>query len=870
MTSSRQSPIWPYLLVLAGLFTLSMILPSGWQTSKPARQTVSTYRSQQTEAVHPATSQVAVVSPAPPSAALPHEVLRENLTADDNSVAAPHDDGLDAPSSFGFAPLAEAVAKRIADFRRFANPQELLSKVAPPADRAIDFPPTSPTASPFPVSDNWLSTTTGATPPFRLPLEMSHLQTKADNEGAVIVPLGGRPLPTKLLAQLEWLAQFDECHAWAVQVQALCAEYSRLPLDDSRRSNVVLEQLRPLVENANTLAANSTAPHIAAELRRARYAVERRIAVWEIANAANAPTSVFANMATVDAQCKRLAQAVQTADEYLKSIPNGNAWRNYLQVEDLVILANPDLGITSLDSRQLARRIITRLTARTATVAQRQVMQNTALAPLADALRPWASETADFRELLTSLEQYEASGLASDATNVVVAQRKLKWSASETDRQLANRVEDHYRNANVRMAFSADLLNRFMPEPQTSENQVRDRIMGRPVRGVSETTTELQVKLIPDSQRLHVWLEAQGAIDSQTQSSKGPVTVSDRGESNYIVHKAVVIDDRGMGIAPALAEAKSSAQLTGISTTLDHRPMIGAVVRNRAEEQHDRLSGTAIREVEQKVASRAGSQVDAEVNGRLQRAEDAVRQQIIAPLENMGVASDPVAMETTAQRLIMRLRLAGMNQLGGHTARPQAPSDSLASMQVHESALNNVLDQLQLDGKTFALPELFNQLSDRVGQDIPTPSDLPSNVSVTFATHDAVRVRCEQGTIRVTLAIAAFSDGSQEWRNFDISATYVPEIEHLHARLVRQGPIELGGEAYKGQPEVKLRAIFAKVLPRDRKLDLVPALVAENPHLVDLCLTQCVIDDGWIGIALGPDRTVARRDLPDNSVMMSK
>ena len=80
----------------------------------------------------------------------------------------------------------------------------------------------------------------------------------------------------------------------------------------------------------------------------------------------------------------------------------------------------------------------------------------------------------------------------------------------------------------------------------------------------------------------------------------------------------------------------------------------------------------------------------------------------------------------------------------------------------------------------------------------------------------------------------------------------------------------MGGTAYKGQPEVKLRAIFAKVMPRDRKLDLVPALVAENPHLADLCLTQCVIDDGWIGIALGPDRTVARRELPDNSVMLSK
>ena len=34
----------------------------------------------------------------------------------------------------------------------------------------------------------------------------------------------------------------------------------------------------------------------------------------------------------------------------------------------------------------------------------------------------------------------------------------------------------------------------------------------------------------------------------------------------------------------------------------------------------------------------------------------------------------------------MRLRLAGGEQLGAYTPRPRAPSDSLMSLQVHESA----------------------------------------------------------------------------------------------------------------------------------------------------------------------------------------
>jgi hypothetical protein len=870
MMSSRQSPIWPYLVVLAGLFVLSIVLPSGWQTDQRSHATVSTYRPRQTETARPRNSQVAIVSPAPASAALPQEVVRSNSEVQEDLLQLPSADNAGL-SRFQFTgPIAEVVAKRIADLRRFANPQELLSKVKPPADRAIEFPPTNFAANPFPATRNWLSPTTSQAPAFRFPLESPRSSVALDSHATTLAELTRRPMPTKLIAQLNWLAQFDECNAWAVQVQTLCSELCRLSLDDVQRSNEILNQLKPLVETAGTLAATISSPQAAAELRRARYAVERRLAIWEIANSGNRTTSVYANMATGAAQRQRLSQALNTADTYLRSIPYGDAWRNYLQLDDVAVLTNLDGAVAQDDARFLARRIITRLSPSSATLAQRKVLQDANVAPLAEVLRPWATEPADFRELMVSLEQYEASGLASDAKNVVAAQRRMQWSSSDGDRQFADRVDEHYRNANVRMTFTAALLNRLMPEPLTVENQVNDRILGNPVSGTSDTTTQLQVKLIPDPQRLHIWLEAHGTVDSRTQSSKGPVTVSDRGESNYIVYKAVVLDDRGLGIAKAIAEATSDTQLTGISTTFDNRPVIGHVVRNRAEEHHDRQSGLALKEVEQKVATQASRRVDVEAGARLATAENAVRHQIVTPLENLGVNSDPISLETTAERLTMRLRLAGANQLGGHTARPQAPSDSLASMQVHESALNNVLDQLQLAGKTATLPELFQQLSERTGRDIPSPVDLPSNITITFAQHDAVRVRCQDGGIRVTLAIASFGDGSQQWHDFMITATYVPEIDHLHARLVRQGPIELGGEAYKGQPEVKLRAIFAKVLPRDRKLDLVPDLVAENPQLADLCLTQCVIDDGWIGIALGPDRTVARRDLPNNSVMISK
>ena len=56
-------------------------------------------------------------------------------------------------------------------------------------------------------------------------------------------------------------------------------------------------------------------------------------------------------------------------------------------------------------------------------------------------------------------------------------------------------------------------------------------------------------------------------------------------------------------------------------------------------------------------------------------------------------------MKSTPERVVARVRVAGDDQLGSHTPRPRALSDSLASVQVHETAMTNLAVTLGLDGK---------------------------------------------------------------------------------------------------------------------------------------------------------------------------
>ena len=66
-------------------------------------------------------------------------------------------------------------------------------------------------------------------------------------------------------------------------------------------------------------------------------------------------------------------------------------------------------------------------------------------------------------------------------------------------------------------------------------------------------------------------------------------------------------------------------------------------------------------------------------------------------------------------RMTLRGRLASPDQLASNTARPQARADSLLSIQVHESAMNNFVSQLGLEGRQGPLEEVVADVVKRAG-----------------------------------------------------------------------------------------------------------------------------------------------------------
>ncbi len=458
------------------------------------------------------------------------------------------------------------------------------------------------------------------------------------------------------------------------------------------------------------------------------------------------------------------------------------------------------------------------------------------------------------RQLLAQVETFERSALPSDARTLAAAIRELAGSPSEAERNLALSLNEHYSNANFRLAVSAAFINRLLPHPEPMQLPIAETLAGAPVRGQGAAWTELHVVLVPDAHRIRLGLEADGVVRSDTISAVGPAKFRNAANARFRIQKLFVMGPWGLHVWPAIAEAHSSpASLVGLETDYDRIPILNYVVRGVARSKHEDAAQNAVGEADFKLANRVRDQFDTETGRRVAQSQAAFSKQIGASLDRLHLEATPVSFATSDDRAAMRYRLAGAQQLGAHTPRPRAPSDSLLSVQVHESAINNLFAALGLEGRKFTLPELFETLREKLGRDeLRAPDDIREEVTVTFAAENAIRVQLRDNRLELRLSIAELTHGRGRWRDFTVRAKYALWQSGLEASLQRESGISLEGASMRGKPELVLRGIFGRALSQRRHIPLSYEGMVHDPRLSDLGLTQLTIEDGWLGVAYGP------------------
>lgn len=467
---------------------------------------------------------------------------------------------------------------------------------------------------------------------------------------------------------------------------------------------------------------------------------------------------------------------------------------------------------------------------------------------------------ADVARLLAALERFEVSVATADAATVKECLRTIATGPGNGGELLCRAVGDHYVAPNVRVAVHQQFLEKLLPDAQVKTGPVDEIIAGRPVRGTRTVTRTTAVKFIPDIDEIAFHLEVHGDISSRSVTAAGPVSLTSRGTSSFVVQKPVKVSSQGLLFGPATGMASNRSHLDGIQTSFDSVPVMRSLVRQIAKSQHDDSMPDVNREVIDKIVATACRETDAQAEPQFTEIAERIRTKLWMPLVKLGLEPTPVALETTPTMATIRLRLAAESQLAAHTPRPRAPTDAVLSMQVHDSSLNNAFDRLELAGRTLTLEDLVMQLCTRLGLEPRVPDDLPEGVQVTFARTQPLRVECRESVVHVRVALDAIESGRRDWYDVAAHVTYRPTVSGRQIYLEREGPVHLSGPGHQGRMEIGLRTIFGKIFPKERPIALLPERIVANPRLASMQAVQAVSSDGWFGLALAsrkPPATVA-------------
>jgi len=709
----------------------------------------------------------------------------------------------------------------------------------------------SETMSSAGVLESVASETRGSEPPSEADPEFRPREARPSEQAEPAEPAW---TPRALIAQLEAIADDPQAGPWARQV--LVDLRALIPLLERRgpEAGMLLHRLTQLGRQSDAVEPLIADRRTFRTFRQIRFGLYRRLDLWSHWLQEPPQMDDLGGVHDLsEADWRQLTEALEELDRLTAHSPEGRGWRRYLLLDRLRELVARRQELSPAERRGLARAILERFSRRGLAPEQQRFLNTGPAGTVQQHLRLWAVEPApETLEVLAHVEAYEATAQPSDAQRLAGDCQRLLFSAHPSRRALGEKLRHHYQNPNLRIVVTEDLLNRLIPPRDPEYQWVADTVLGVPVRGRSLIFTDVAVRTIPDPARIRLALEVTGRVSSMTTAFQGPAIFYNRSDAVYVARKPLEVGTFGIRLWPAEVEVRNSTRLRGLETDFDPIPLLGSIVQEVARSQHEARRWEADREVEAKLRARAKAQIDAEADARLTSVSRNLQEQILEPMASLGLGPEMVEAKTDSQRITMRLRIGGADHLGAHTPRPWAPSDSLASFQVHESAINNFLDRLDLAGRTFTLPELRRWVADRLHRpEFAQRQTEHDDLELTFAEQDPVVVRFQNGRFSVQLSIVYLRKGQNEWANFQVCAFYRPAIDGADARLVRDGVVHLRGELDM-RSQIGLRGLFGKAFDKEKPLHISPEHISPDPRMRELMITQFVIEDGWAGVAIGP------------------
>ena len=662
--------------------------------------------------------------------------------------------------------------------------------------------------------------------------------------------------PRELVEQLGVLKTIPVTQLWAEETLQLIKKLvdeknirsykSELLLGSMEQQATQLDQIVAII--AQRFPDLPASQSLSSKLRRLRYDLTKRLAIWNALQA----TPVVARTASGQSlsQAKARQPFTLASTEQISFDHFDEGWKSYLrlnQVEKEARSLKPDPKL----QKEAAREALFRLYAPTLNASQNQYLQQMFDPAAADWLKDAASGPVDYYQLIRAMEKYESkpSGIASHYINDQF--QNLLWAPDAASQAAAEQIQTHYRNANVRLAISRRMLNRLIPPSPSVDQPVHERVLGADVNGHSQIQNALSVELIPDPTRFHLELKTLGRVDSDTVARKSGFAIRNSGLAKFQARKRFAIDRSGnLDGQRSTAHAHARQRTIDIRSNLDSLPIVNWIARRIAQKQISEQAPEANLILEEKVQDSAIEQLEQGVTEKVAMAQALLKMKLLEPLTAMDLNPEALQVATTQQRLVMRYRLAGLDQMAANSPRPSDSENDYLGVQLHQSLLNNMIERIDIQSQSFTPETLLNHLADVLGFDPNVAGDdIKQDATFVFAKYDPIRIDLDDRVVRIELNLRSLQVGKGKvWRNITITSIYRPEIIGTQIRLVQDEPIAVKGRRFRLGDQIAVRTIFTVLLPKELAVPVVPPQLQNNMNGYALQIKELDIADGWVGV----------------------
>ncbi len=636
--------------------------------------------------------------------------------------------------------------------------------------------------------------------------------------------------------------------SWSERVALSLQDLRSLDRIGDTGAGAILTDLAQLAEQGRVGAEQVVDRELQVQWLRAAHGLNRRVQVWRpvwnIASGSTVEQTELGFPTSSDIQ-----EAIAVLRSELSGTGDAAGWSRFLMLDEITAAAST----ADANERMIvAQRLLSRFHNPNLSDDQRRWMARESVARLSESVRPWASAAIDYSQLVSQIERQESNAIDLASIEIADAVQTLRFTASPEATRLADALNSYYRNANVRVAISSEMLQRFLPPIDPQIVPVRTHMLGSDVSGYSNIASGLDLQLVPAKNRWVIELRTRGNVNTQSVGRKSGVAVSTAGNSRFNAATPITITPNRVTINETTVDVQSNNRLRGVHSDYDSWPLVGALVRSVAVSQYEEMQGAARQLTNNQVRSQVAREIDQRVDEQLSASTTKFGQAVLGPLGQLKLAPMVVDMETTSDRLLARYRLAGDWQLAAFTPRPRAPGSSMVSVQMHQSAINNTLEQLVPRDQQQTVAQVIENGAKLFGFSLSdSTEELPNDVLIQFAQTRPITVEIEDGMVWITLRVMQLSrENSVDLRRFIVRAAYVPQIDGVNASLVRDGHLRISGPNLSMRERLPVRAIFNKVLSSNRSIPLVLPQLSEHPAANGLAVSQLELRDGWLALAI--------------------